>query len=167
MRRRLWGTAATVAVAITITIPAALAAPAPGHTHGAGQRQQARNAFLKSKGGTPTATHTPDDGDLADQAASYANERTAPGTNLSGAALIAAATAAKSLPTSGSAWQELTTVPYNAQPSNYTDPFWSNIGAGFSIVGGRTTALVQTPDGDWFAGTADGGVWRSIDQGQH
>ena len=167
MRRRLWGTAATVAVAITITIPAALAAPAPGRTHGAGQRQQARNAFLKSKGGTPTATHTPDDGDLADQAASYANERTAPGTNLSGAALIAAATAAKSLPTSGSAWQELTTVPYNAQPSNYTDPFWSNIGAGFSIVGGRTTALVQTPDGAWFAGTADGGVWSSTDDGQN
>ncbi|HZP14270.1 MAG TPA: hypothetical protein VFA96_00495, partial [Nocardioides sp.] len=34
------------------------------------------------------------------------------------------------------------------------------------LVGGRTTALVQAPDGAWFAGTADGGVWRSRDQGQ-
>lgn len=25
-----------------------------------------------------------------------------------------------------------------AVPSNYTDPFWSNLGAGFSIVGGRS-----------------------------
>jgi hypothetical protein len=67
----------------------------------------------------------------------------------------------------GGRWQEFTDRPYNAEPSNYTDPFWSNIGAGFSLVGGRVTALASTPDGAWFAGTADGGVWRSFDQGQH
>jgi len=152
---------------MSIMIPAAGAATSRGHAHGAGAREQARNHALKVKGGTPTATHTPDDGDLADQQASYANERTAPGTSLSGQALIEAAAAAKRLPKSGGSWQELTTVPYNANPSNFTDPFWSNAGSGFSIVGGRTTALVQTPNGDWFAGTADGGVWRSSDQGQH
>ena len=53
------------------------------------------------------------------------------------------------------------------QPTNYTDPFWSNVGAGFSLVGGRVTALATTPDGAWFAGAADGGVWRSDDQGAH
>ena len=51
--------------------------------------------------------------------------------------------AAKSLPTTGGAWREMTTAPYNAEPANFTDPFWGNAGAGFSIVGGRTTALVQ------------------------
>ena len=51
--------------------------------------------------------------------------------------------------------------------ANYTDPFWSNVGAGFSLVGGRVTALATTPDGAWFAGAADGGVWRSYDQGAH
>ena len=60
----------------------------------------------------------------------------------------------------------MTTQPFNAQPANYTDPFWSNIGAGFSLVGGRTTALAQAPDGSWYAGAADGGVWRSTDQGK-
>src|SRR3984957_15102238 len=44
-------------------------------------------------------------------------------------------------------WQQFTTQPYNGQPSNYTDPFWSNVGAGFSLVGGRVTALATTPDG--------------------
>ena len=128
--------------------------------HGAGARQVARNATLHSQTGTP-------DGSLAEQQAQYAYERSAPAATVSGMALLSAAEAAASLPASGSAWQEVTTLPYNAEPTNYTDPFWSNIGAGFSIVGGRTTALAETPDGTWYAGTADGGVWKSADQGQH
>ena len=35
------------------------------------------------------------------------------------------------------------------------------------MVGGRVTALATTRDGAWFAGAADGGVWRSYDQGAH
>ncbi len=61
----------------------------------------------------------------------------------------------------------MTTQPYNAEPAGYTDPMWSNAGAGFGLVGGRTTALVAAPNGSWFAGTADGGVWRSTDSGGH
>jgi hypothetical protein len=134
--------------------------------HGAGARQQARNAFLRSQGGTATATHTPDDGDLADQQAQYDAERTAPAGEVSGQALVSAQQQAAAMPVTGSAWQEFTNEPYNAQPSNYTDPFWGNEGAGFSIVSGRITALATTPDGTWFAGAADGGVWKSPDQGQ-
>src|SRR4029077_6813572 len=126
----------------------------------AAARQQDRNTTLRSSTGTP-------DGDLADQQAQYANERTAPGLTLPGDPLLNAAQQGQSLQTTGGAWQEMTNQPYNAEPSNYTDPFWSNIGAGFSLVGGRTTALAQTPDGAWFAGAADGGVWKSTDQGQH
>jgi sugar lactone lactonase YvrE len=157
------------ALAVGILVPAGVASAANGHgsTHGAAARQQAYNAYVRAKGGTPTATHTPDDGDLADNAAQYAAERTAPGFSLSGQALIDARAQAAALPTSGGAWQEVTTRPYNGQPSNYTDPFWSNVGAGWSLVSGRITALTQTPDGTWFAGAADGGVWRSSDQGQN
>jgi sugar lactone lactonase YvrE len=122
---------------------------------------------MRAKGGTPSATNTPNDGDLAGQLSQYEFERTAPAATLSGDALTSAAAQSAALSTTGSSWQEVTTRPYNAQPSDYTDPFWSNAGAGWSLVGGRTTALVQTPDGTWFAGTADGGVWRSTDQGQN
>ena len=135
-------------------------------THGAGARQQAHNAVVRNQGGAPTANHTPDDGDLADQFAQYNFERTAPAGSVSGDALTSAAAQAAAMRQTGGAWQEFTTQPYNAEPSGYTDPFWSNLGAGFSLVGGRTTALVASGR-FWFAGTADGGVWRSTDQGEH
>jgi hypothetical protein len=146
---------------------AGVGSAAPNRTHGAAAREQARNSYVKATGGTPTNNHTPDDGDLAGQAAQYNNERTAPATAVSGAALVSAQQQAAALRESGGNWQQVTDEPYNAQPSNYTDPFWGNQGAGWSLVGGRVTALTQTPDGTWFAGAADGGVWRSRDQGQH
>jgi hypothetical protein len=127
--------------------------------HGAGARQQARNVSIPSFGGTP-------DGDLMDQQAQFDNMRNAPAATVSGEALLSAAQDAARLPRSGGAWQEVTTLPYNGEPNGYTDPNWSNLGAGFSIVGGRVTALAQTPDGAWYAGGADGGVWKSTDQGQ-
>src|SRR5579864_1278575 len=136
------------------------------HRRGAAAREQAFNSVVASRGARASATHTPDDGDLADEAAQYSNERSAPGSSVSGQALIAAVQQANGMNTTGSAWQEFTNQPYNANPSNYTDPFWSNVGSGFGLVGGRTTALAQTPNGHWFAGTADGGVWRSTNQGQ-
>jgi sugar lactone lactonase YvrE len=137
-----------------------------GVPHGAGARQQAHISYASNTGGQPTASHTPDDGDLADQLAQYDSERTAPAGSVSGQALVSAQQQAAALHMTGGRWQEFTNEPYNAQPSNYTDPFWSNVGAGFSLVGGRATALATTPDGTWFAGTADGGVWRSTNRGQ-
>lgn len=162
--------AGSVALGVVLSVgmagTAALAGP-PHGVHGAGQRVQARNSYVRATGGKTSAVHTPDDADLADQFAAYDAERTAPGGNLSGQALVSAQQQAAALPVAGAAWQEFTSKPYNAQPADYTDPFWSNVGAGFSLVGGRTTALATTPDGAWFAGTADGGVWRSTDQGQN
>jgi sugar lactone lactonase YvrE len=142
-------------------------ASTPHGLRGAAARQHAQTVHLKAQGGQASPLHTADDGDLADSLAAYDGERTAPSGNLSGQALVSARQQAAALPTVGGPWQEVTTAPYNAQPGNYTDPFWSNVGAGFSIVGGRTTALAATRDGAWFAGTADGGVWRSTDSGQH
>src|ERR1700760_74261 len=159
-------------VGITVSLGGVAAAGTPQHLTGAAAREQARAAYVRTHATSkadsgPTNNHTPDDSDLADQFAQYESERTAPAEAVSGDALTTAQQAASALPRAGGAWQEFTNEPYNGQPSNYTDPFWSNVGAGFSLVGGRTTALTQTPDGSWFAGTADGGVWRSADQGRH
>jgi sugar lactone lactonase YvrE len=167
MRRGFWRLWFVGAVASALALSSAGTALAARGVHGAAARQQARNAIVQAQGEATTATHTPDDNDLADQFAQYDYERTAPAQAVSGAALLSATQEASGLPSQGSSWQEFTSAPFNAQPSDYTDPFWSNIGAGFSLVGGRTTALAQTPDGTWFAGTADGGVWRSRDQGGH
>ena len=168
MRRRAFQAAVIVPVTIAAFLPSALAnASRSNSATGAGQRQQKFQSVVRAQGGTPTNNHTPDDGDLADQSYAYANERLAPGRTLSGQALIDAAAAANALPVTGGAWQEVTTQPYNAQPPTYTDPFWGNEGAGWSLVSGRATALTRTPDGTWFVGTADGGVWKSTDQGQH
>lgn len=55
-------------------------------------------------------------------------------------------------------------APYQAEPAGFTDPVWSNAGAGFDIVGGRATALAQ--DGkELYAATAGSGVWVSHDKG--
>ena len=159
--------ASAIAIASMIALWGTGIASANSSVRGAAARQQALRSFDRKQGGSPSPNHTPDDGDLADEAAQYDFERSLPAASVSGEALVDAQKQAQSLTQKGGGWQDFTTQPYNAQPSNYTDPFWSNVGAGFSIVGGRTTALAETADGTWFAGTADGGVWRSTDQGQN
>jgi len=134
--------------------------------HGAAARQQAA-AATKLSGTDEGGSATNGDDDLIDQQAQWGYERSAPAADVSGLAQIEALRAAADLPVTGGAWHEVTTQPYNAETAPYLDPFWSNVGAGFGLVGGRVTALAQTGDGAWFAGTADGGVWRSTDQGGH
>jgi hypothetical protein len=171
---------ALAAGTVVSLVGAGLAAGSPAGAkpglHGFALRQQALHHYLvthastKASAATTTvsgASKSPDDNDLADQNAQYDFERTAPAQAIDGPALASAEQQASALPQTGGNWQEFTNQPYQAQPSNYTDPFWGNQGAGFSLVGGRTTALVAAPDGTWFAGTADGGVWRSTDQGGH
>ena len=167
-----WRAGAVVAttVATLFALSGVGTADGKGVSGGAAAQIQAHNASARAQGGQPTATHTPDDGDLADEQAQYDFERTAPAGAVSGAALVDAVQQANQLPESGPAWQEVTTQPYNAEPSNYLDPFWSNTvpapGVGWADVGGRATALAATDQGQtWFAGTADGGVWKSTDQG--
>ena len=72
--------------------------------------------------------------------------------------------AARHLPLAGGAWSEVTTKPYQNDNPDYRDPVWSNSGAGWGLVSGRVTSLAV--DGsDVYAGTADGGVWKSSDGG--
>ncbi len=171
---RSWRTALVGSIAVGTVFSLAglgLAGTPGGHRsvlRGAASRERAQINYLRTHSiSAPKASQRPEDGDLADQFAQYDAERTAPAVAVSGQALVSAQQQAAALPSRGGRWHEFTNQPYNAQPSNYTDPFWGNQGAGFSLVGGRITALATTPDGTWFAGAADGGVWRSTDQGQN
>ncbi len=167
-RRQIRSAVVATAAAAVVLSAGGVGLAAQGTGRGAIEHQKDLIKYLSAtSSGSSTTTRTPDDGDLADEMAQYETERTAPAATIGGGALASAVAQAATLPNTGSSWQEVTTKPDNAQPVDYADPFWGNEGAGFSLVGGRTTALVQTPGGAWFAGTADGGVWRSTDQGQH
>jgi hypothetical protein len=101
----------------------------------------------------------------ADRAEQYSFERSAPADSVSAAALLAARRQAAALPRTSASVREITDQPLDAEPAGYTDPVWSNAGAGFGIVSGRVTALAV--DGStWYDGTADGGVWRSRTHGR-
>jgi hypothetical protein len=177
-RLRLTGSLAVgisaVMMALGTAQPSSAAPTGQPPLQGAAARQWALYHFLKtgtsagaSPFAAPTNDHQGDDGDLAASMAADNAERTAPAGYLTGDAIGAAAQQAARIPSTPGSWQQFTTQAYNGQPANYTDPFWSNVGAGFSVVGGRVTALATTRDGAWFAGAADGGVWRSVDQGAH
>ncbi len=103
-------------------------------------------------------------GEIADRAEAWAIQRTAPGFSVPAAAIPAALRSAAKLRQIGPAWRQLTTQPYQATPKGYTDPYWSNVGSGFGLVGGRMTAVVV--DGNTtYAGAADGGLWRTTNGG--
>jgi hypothetical protein len=175
MHRRSRRVVVSILMAVALSLGAAAVVSAHRlsfrHVHGAAARQQAFRALLRARAHSRgfRQAHASavghGDSDLADEEAQYGFERTAPALTVSGQALIAAGQQAAGLPATGGPWQNVTTQPYNAEPAGYTDPIWSNAGAGWSLVGGRTTALTQAPDGSWYAGAADGGVWRSSDQG--
>jgi hypothetical protein len=150
--------------------------PGVKELRGAAAREYAKIAYLRSHASKTYASKTAatssginslaGDSDLADQQNQFDFERTAPALAVSGAALASAIQQADRLPETDGHWNQFTNQPDNAQPSTYTDPFWGNQGAGWSLVSGRVTALVAAPDGAWFLGAADGGVWRSWNQGQ-
>ena len=129
-------------------------------------QQHARSAG--TQGGLQPQERGEGEGDaleVADQAEEYAGERSAPADSVSAAALLAARQQAAELPSASVHLSEVTGQPLDAEPAGYTDPVWSNLGAGFRDVSGRTTALAV--DGDtYYAGTADGGVWKSGNAGR-
>ena len=117
---RPWRLSLAGALAAATVLSLSLSASAANDNHGAkgaGARQQAHNSVVRGQGGEA-------DGDLADQQAQYTNERTAPAPTLSGAALLNAFPGVCAIEVKVGPWQELTNQPYNAQPTNYTDPFW-------------------------------------------
>ena len=54
--------------------------------------------------------------------------------------------AAQELPVVPGSWTEVTDQPYENDDPDYRDPVWSNSGAGWGLVSGRSTAIAV--DGD-------------------
>lgn len=104
--------------------------------------------------------------EVADMAEQYAQQRSLPAASVSAAALVAARAQAAKVPAGKATASELTDTPTDAEPPGYTDPYWSNAGSGFQMVSGRMTALA-VDRGAYYAGAADGGVWKSTDGGRH
>src|SRR5580704_13891122 len=147
------GIASLVALAVT----GAQAGASPG-LFGAARSENTLRALTAN-------SHTADALSI-EEASAYGLERTAPALTVSGKALATAEAQAAKLPVVGGNWTQLSTGSDNAQPNGYTDPVWSNAGAGFRNVSGRATALAA--DGSTiYAGFADGGVWKSTDAGQN
>lgn len=94
----------------------------------------------------------------------FAQARTAPGIVLPGAygAAFASLTA---LPVSGASWTEVTSRPYNSDDPRYRDPFASNSSGGAGLVSGRIVGIAIGA-GTIYIGGANGGVFRSSDDGQ-
>ena len=114
--------------------------------------------------GGPARGGDDDGGSIADQAEEYSMARTAPGTSVSAGALVAARAQAAAMPASAGKWTEQTRAAFDEQPAGFTDPFWSNNGAGFGIASGRVTALAQEGK-QLYAATAGGGVWSTNNGG--
>jgi len=89
----------------------------------------------------------------------FAEARTAPGIVAPGA-YSAAFSQMTSLDTAGSAWDEVTKVPYDADDPVYRD-YFSNSSGGSGLVTGRITGLAADASGHVYAAGANGGVWRS------
>jgi len=174
-RRRVVVVAAVAAATVVAGLSPALASPAgsagSNPLRGVARVQAAQHARSASSARSMATAaegggaHGVGDAlEVADMAGQYANERTAPATTVSAAALLAAREQAAKMPAAKVSATEITNEPLNAEPAGYEDPYWSNAGSGFDLVAGRTTALAV--DGNtYYAGAADGGVWKSTDRG--
>jgi hypothetical protein len=92
--------------------------------------------------------------------AQFDNARLAPNGVVAAGAYSAAFRNLTKLDPSGSAWHEITNVPYDADDADYRD-YYSNSSGGSGLVTGRITGLAADGGGQVYAAGADGGVWRS------
>jgi hypothetical protein len=155
MRRGLLFVVAAVAFALAVPVVQALAASG-------GQPPPHSSAGSESDDLTAAQTW-------------FTDQRLAPNGAVNNNAFAAVRGAALALPVTGGAWTELTSPStggstggnYFSDDPQYIDPTsnFSNSGAGDRWVAGRITALAAAPDGTLFLGAADGGVWKSTDNG--
>jgi hypothetical protein len=68
------------------------------------------------------------------------------------------------LPIANGSWTDVTNRPYNADDPRYRDPFASNSGAGNGLASGGIVGIA-VGGGDIYIGGANGGVFRSADDG--
>ncbi|MFF4502983.1 glycosyl hydrolase [Streptomyces sp. NPDC001401] len=154
-RRRRWVVLATTA-ALGLTVTQAQAQP-QAHLH---HQQMGLSAF--------TAADDDDGGEAqeeAEQADQYAEARTSPGIVAPGA-YGAAYDALADLPHTKGSWSDLTRLPYDSDDPRYRD-INSNSSGGSGKVTGRVTGLAADRHGYVYAGSANGGVFRSRTGGGH
>ncbi|MEV0226157.1 hypothetical protein [Streptomyces sp. NPDC050704] len=110
-----------------------------------------------------------DGGDRDDPTAAFAQQarmKSAPAGEVGPGALANARTQAGKLPSVPTRWSEVTNVPLQQEDKGYADPVASNFGSGWGLNSGRVASLAV--DGHTvYQGAADGGLWRSDDDGRH
>ncbi|MET7379552.1 glycosyl hydrolase [Streptomyces sp. NPDC005526] len=137
-----------------------------------GVRAQHHQARLNEQqpGRVSLATEGDDEGgnegeEIAEQADQYAEARTSPGIVAPGA-YGAAYAALKNLPHTKGEWRDVTRLPYDSDDPRYRD-INSNSSGGAGRVSGRVTGLAADNRGYVYAGSANGGVFRSRTGGGH
>ncbi|MFF8944508.1 glycosyl hydrolase [Streptomyces sp. NPDC014864] len=137
-----------------------------------GVRAQHHQAWLNEQqpGRVSLATEGDDEGgnegeEIAEQADQYAEARTSPGIVAPGA-YGAAYAALKNLPHTDGRWRDVTRLPYDSDDPRYRD-INSNSSGGAGRVSGRVTGLAADNRGYVYAGSANGGVFRSRTGGGH
>ncbi|GAA3844078.1 hypothetical protein GCM10022403_090010 [Streptomyces coacervatus] len=145
--------------ALGLTVTQAQAQP-QAHLH---KQQMGLSAFTAATAGDD------DDGgeaqEEAEQADQYAEARTSPGIVAPGA-YGAAYDALADLPHTKGSWRDLTRLPYDSDDPRYRD-INSNSSGGSGKVTGRVTGLAADRHGYVYAGSANGGVFRSRTGGGH
>lgn len=169
MRHRRLFVGFIAAATLVIGALPGIAAPSPKPTQPASaQRQFAANHRLNATRQRTSATdrEAESGSEVLESSMQWSEARTSPGLQVPGAALTSAQAQAGRLPVRGGSWSQVTTGTYDNDAPGYADPVWSNFGAGWGLVSGRSTALAT--DGRWvYAGFADGGVWTSRDGGRN
>ncbi|MFD8304236.1 glycosyl hydrolase [Streptomyces sp. NPDC059690] len=168
-RRRIWVVLATSA-ALGLTITQAQASS--GRISPFGVRELHQQALLhQQQKGLSAFAQAGDDDDggeaqeEAEQADQYAEARTSPGIVAPGA-YGAAYDALKGLPHTHGSWDDVTRLPYDSDDPRYRD-INSNSSGGAGRVTGRVTGLAADNHGYVYAGSANGGVFRSRTGGGH
>lgn len=134
--------------ALTAASPGARAAQAPHHL-----------ASVGSAGDESS--------DLMNSLSAYGDPRLSPAGTVQPGAYGAAWNHITGMPVQTSTFSEVTTQPYNSDSLHFRDRAASNSGGGAGFSAGRIAALAVDPAhaGVIYAGAADGGVFRSTDDG--
>jgi hypothetical protein len=151
---------------IAAAVVAARFAPAKAHGSGVVLTPALKELQRSSPGGVETGGPGGESAEGHKAQEQFDNARLAPGGVVAPGAYSAAYDNLKGLDPSGTTWQELTHVPYDADDVNYRD-YYSNSSGGSGLVTGRITGLAADDAGHVYAAGADGGVWRSTTGGGH
>jgi hypothetical protein len=100
--------------------------------------------------------------DLAKANSSLLTREVAPGTQLKPGAQRSAVRAADALPQIGGTWSPYGKTPMLGNRTDY-DTTRGSTKEGFVGLAGRTTGFARDADGNLYAATSNGGIWKSTD----